>query len=303
MSSLQPIVALRTSGRTRIVVACALVICLLGGFAFVLKIFGGVKGTEFSPQCFLQRGFSYYRIPIVNIQITPIVREDQTNGLERYLFVNKLIPKDPNPQRWDLVQFDASGESLWHGDAKLLCTYLDMEREFGQLDWLAWTKENVAAAQILWPVIAEVARQQLYFLVPDIMEGMQNKFETLELEEKLNDHLITEYTKIAATYQQLNRHKEAIRMYGLVLAKDNQHQSALLGRAQSYEKIGQLTAAAADRDLAQQQKHAPIKGDEPQQPLAEEPLNLQETIPSVNKKGISVETDDFTDDIDFSFGS
>jgi tetratricopeptide (TPR) repeat protein len=297
VSGLPPISAPRESKRNRIVVAVACVLGVLAGFALVLSVFGIVNGSEFCPQRFWRRGFSYYRIPLVNVQITPIVREDKTNDLERYLWMKKLIPKDPNPQRWDLVQVNSSGVPVWDGDARLLCTYLDLAREIGQLDLLEWTKNNMAAAQVLWPSIAKIARQRLYFLAPDIMEMAQNTSDPKRLEEELDQYLISAYMKLATTYQELNEQNEAIRLFGLTLEEDHHWIPALLGRADSYEKVGQTKKATVDRELAKQ-----LSGDEQSEEDGKGSLEGDEESTAAEEKGLSDEIDKILDDADFSFG-
>src|SRR5262245_30912417 len=83
----------RREGKIARILAIALcilgVLVLIGG---VTGIFGMVTGVEFSPNAFERRSFYYYEVPILGIQIWPVVRTDTTGALEKHLATNKLVP-------------------------------------------------------------------------------------------------------------------------------------------------------------------------------------------------------------------
>ena len=54
------------------------------------------------------------------------------------------------------------------GDAQILCRYLDVDGDGGIKLWLQWSQQHPAAARVLWPSVARVARQELYVFVPDL---------------------------------------------------------------------------------------------------------------------------------------
>lgn len=153
---------------------------LIGGFVGVLWVamFGRVQGTEFSAGTLTQRRFSYYEIPILRWQITPISRRSFAGSLEQRLLNDKLVAIQPD-QRWDLVQASRWNERIAPHGAGILLDYLEAGLDYRtlilnragttRLFWDAWTDEHPALAAVLWPEVIELARRQLYPFVPDIM--------------------------------------------------------------------------------------------------------------------------------------
>src|SRR5438309_6102076 len=70
---------------------------------FVLTVtFGAVHGTEFCPQTFERRSYSYYELPILRIQVTGERHEDVTGATEVVLTSKNYITAP------------ASGRKDWH---------------------------------------------------------------------------------------------------------------------------------------------------------------------------------------------
>ena len=149
---------------------------VLGGGLLILiagATFGLFGGEEFSPDKFSRRRFYYYEIPLLHIQVTPVVRISQQSELETYLTRHNYVPKATRvPPRWDPIFFHRGGASYWRGDAAIVCAYLDARRD-DELSWLAWSKTNPELAQVLWPLVAKVVRQEVYSFVPDLLEPTQ----------------------------------------------------------------------------------------------------------------------------------
>src|SRR5262245_44901240 len=51
--------------------------------------FGAVHGTEFCPQTFERRSYSYYELPLVHIQMTGERHEDLTGDTEKHVTSKK----------------------------------------------------------------------------------------------------------------------------------------------------------------------------------------------------------------------
>ena len=117
------------------------VLTFAGLFSFLVFSFGRVDGTEFSPDRFSRRDFTYYQIPIVKLQITPVVRSNPAHVLEDYLSNKKILVPGKTADRWDPVN-TFSGAAQIDGDAKILCNYLDTRNEDGDFLWLDWTKDE-----------------------------------------------------------------------------------------------------------------------------------------------------------------
>jgi len=223
---------------------------LLAGTVWV-ALFGEVHGTEFSPRRFQRRRFVYYQIPLVGIQVSPVTQVDVTNDLERYL-QSAITPGDGSfTERWDLVSISHAGVPVWDGDAGWLCGYLDAPSRQGTKDWLAWSQDNQELADVLWPRVAEVAREDKYFLIPDIMQAASRFNQVEELDEFLRQYLWREYCTLATTMQELGRDDDAIRLFSIAWEQDASSPVPLVGRATSYERRGDAESARIDLELAE----------------------------------------------------
>ncbi len=170
-------------------------------------LFGQHGGEEFCPSTFTRRTFFYFQIPLIGIQVTPIFRDDTTNSLENYLVAGKFVKRTAtdNP-RWDLVTALSAGSKVVHGDAEILCSYLDTADENRRMVWQHWSDTHTEAAKVLWPLVAQLARQQLYLLVPDLFELASSESDPKTLAKKLDQSLARQYRRLAEIQQQLGNH-------------------------------------------------------------------------------------------------
>ena len=53
-------------------------------------------------------------------------------------------------------------------DARFLINFLSLRNENGENTWTAWNSENPKLAKVLWPFIAEMARDEMYLVVGDV---------------------------------------------------------------------------------------------------------------------------------------
>jgi tetratricopeptide (TPR) repeat protein len=213
-------------------------------------LFGLVSGSEFCPHTFKRRSFVYYEIPVLRIQAWPIRRDDATGSLERHLTTKRFLVQDKSVQpRWDLVQCIQAPTHVMNGDASILCNYLDANDAAGKLYWRDWTEKNQDRAKILWPAVADAARQQAYPLVPKLMRSAQYLRDPAELRAELKRAAAEEYRRMAESRQELADHAEAVRLYTTALKHDPSEAELLRGRAVSYQALGQDEKAA--QDLAQ----------------------------------------------------
>ncbi len=144
-------------------------VALLGA-ALLILVFGMVHGEEFSPSGFRRRSFTYYEIPLLGGQISPVFREARDGLLSKHLQRHELIPISREADRWDVVYRTSMSRAREHGAAYTLCAYLDMQDEQRNPRWLVWTKDHPELAKVLWPEIAALAADQVYFAVPEMME-------------------------------------------------------------------------------------------------------------------------------------
>lgn len=131
---------------------------------------GHVTGQEFSPTHFQVREFSFYEIPLLHIQITPIKRADITPKSATFVRQKSLIPK-PNgpPTTWHLVALTRGMSGTTPADAQLLYDHLKPSID-GNDFWRQWSIDHPQHAAQLWPVIQRLAERELYILMPGLME-------------------------------------------------------------------------------------------------------------------------------------
>ena len=174
-------------------------------------LFGQRAGEEFCPDTFARRTFFYFQIPLLGIQVTPIFRDDTTNSLENHLITFGFVkPGSKKPARWDLVRAIGAGSGTQRGDAEILCSYLDATDANGGLIWRGWSDKHSERATLLWPLVAELARQQLYFFVPELFDLARGESDPKTLDLQLRQSLARQYHRLATTQQQLGNHEMAL---------------------------------------------------------------------------------------------
>jgi len=240
----------RSSGSTvlRVVVPLMIVLGLLGMGWFWIVTFGAVSGEEFSPQRFERRTFTYYQVPLLGIQIRPIVREAYRGGVEKYLIKKKYVQVTTSAEkaRWDLVHDSYHDPQGPECDAAILSQYLDAMLDQGGWFWEKWTKDHPQQAKLFWPAVAELAREKMYIFLPELFEVVRQHDEAGNFNQLLGRSLADSYCVLARAQQQEEHHQRAIELYGRALKHDPQHVDALRGRAESLRSAGQNEKAAAD---------------------------------------------------------
>lgn len=204
-----------------IVLAC-------GGGLFLLMsvyLFGQVHGEEFSPHTFKRRSFNYVEIPLTSIQVWPIHRRDTTTSMDSAV-INKGGVKRKNNPRWDLVAGHSPFRPAVEGDAKLLTTYLDARFE-GDFYWEKWSNDHPKHAKVFWPIIAEVACDGMYIMLPDLFDvALDHRLSPDELQVKLNGLLSRRYLELGKLQQQTGNQTRAGEMFGISLKYDPQNETA-----------------------------------------------------------------------------
>ena len=176
-------------------------------------LFGQHGGEEFCPETFTRRSFLYFQIPLVGIQVTPIFRDDTTNALENYLVAGKFVTRTPTDKpRWDLVTSLSAGSRIVRGDAEILCSYLDMADENRRLIWQRWSDSNPEPAKVLWPLVAQLARQQLYLLLPELFDLANAESDPKTLAQELDQSLTRQYGRLAEIQQRLGNRERAMEL-------------------------------------------------------------------------------------------
>jgi len=181
-----------------------LIIVLAFGVSVVgIGLFGRVSGEEFSPNRFARRRFSYYQLPFVAKQLTPVSFSKGVGGpppLATYLRANGFLKSvRTKTARWDIVTINEPGRVNNKGDAEILTKYLDQPGAFGGESWLDWTKssEHAEIAATFWPFVADLAYEELYILLPDIFDMARRSSSIKEFLTAIHKEVPTAIRKIA----------------------------------------------------------------------------------------------------------
>ena len=191
------------------------VILALGALIFLELAFGRVTGSEFSPDRFERRTFTYYQIPWLQVQISPAIRDDVTNELERYVRRKKLISASPVSRQWDVVSLSfAADRGAENGQAQILCRYLDLQDAERNPWWLKWSQEHPEHAQSLWEAVQQAAQLDAYFFVPELFDLALRTEDADEFSRQLNAWLTQQYSELAADCHAAGRTIEAEKYQG-----------------------------------------------------------------------------------------
>lgn len=153
-----------------IVIATVMLVCVL---FLVIRLQGYVSGVEFAPTHFQQRRFSFFEIPLIHLQITPIQRTAETPSTANYLRVNSLVQTHRgSPTTWHLVSITRGLTGATPADAQLLTSHLNLEHG-GDQYWRTWSVDHPQHAKVLWPIVQDLAIRELYLLMPPIFEIAQ----------------------------------------------------------------------------------------------------------------------------------
>lgn len=225
---------------TRILIAAL----LLGGVGTLILIgiasFGLVTGEEFAPDTFQQRSYYYYHLPLIQLKITPVTRRTERHALASLLVEQGYIESKSPPKRWDLIAAFRGGRSWRRGDAQILNFYLSApnDQQSGIGFWETWTNNHSEKARILWPEVAQLARRNLYFLIPPLFDVALEHGQPADLRNDLNDVLARSYEELAGAEQQMGDYQTAMRHYGEALRYDPNRPASIAGRAECRKKLG-----------------------------------------------------------------
>lgn len=184
--------AKRGKSLRRLVIAISAILLTLLLF-IIVRIQGHVTGQEFAPTHFQQRDFSFYEIPLIHLQITPIKRSGSTPSSAMYIRQNNLIqPFTGKPQDWHLVSITRGLTGRTPADANLLLEQLLLENG-GDVYWRKWSIDHANRAKVLWPVIQNLAQRELYILMPELFELAQRDLPPEELGRRIERSLQRRY--------------------------------------------------------------------------------------------------------------
>jgi tetratricopeptide (TPR) repeat protein len=223
----------------------------------VLFVMGMTNGEEFSPDDFSRRSFYYNRVPLLKWTVIGKQYSDTTSDLEQTLLADGLIPPTANKTKvWHLSSDTAGtfdGYLTYECDARFLTEYLDLLDSNASPYWIAWNSKYPDTAKVFWPLVADLARHEMYLAVPDIMRyamSVESDEEPEKFEDRLNELVANAYLdlgEIDLTADRLSRASDRLtRSIELVPSPE-----AYQLRADVFESLGQQTRATDDRDAAE----------------------------------------------------
>ena len=145
---------------------------LLVFFGYLYLTYGcRYSGKEFSPDDFSARYFTYHYEPITETVLSGRTFSKDSGGWLPNLVADKLVkPVYKKEKTWHLIHDNGNyfrGASV-DSDARFLINFLSLRNENGENTWTAWNSENPKLAKVLWPFIAEMARDEMYLVVGDV---------------------------------------------------------------------------------------------------------------------------------------
>jgi hypothetical protein len=224
-----------------IISAISTVTVLLVGY-MILVAYGEKSGVEFSPDDFSMRKFNYCRLPLINWTKRGIEYTDVENATAESLIQDDWIRETGRkPKRWHLVSesggfFRDSGKLPAECDARFLTSYFDLSNEDGETLVIKWTDENPKSAKMVWPLIADMARGNLYLLIPDIFEFVLDRPEADKDENFASEFRVRvseSWYQAGLTDQLKGEHDRAIERFNTALAVNEDHPSAEQARLKS----------------------------------------------------------------------
>ena len=159
----------------------------------VIRTQGHVTGKEFSPTHFQQRDFSFYEIPFIHVQITPINRAGSTPTCAMYLRQKSLVkPFTGPPQVWHLVSISRGLTGRTPADPQLLLDQLELQHAGGSY-WRKWSIDHSNRAKVFWPIVQKLAQRELYILLPELFELAQLDLKPQQLKSRIDQLLRDQY--------------------------------------------------------------------------------------------------------------
>ena len=211
-------------------------LALLLAFLIFIFLFGGVSGTEFSPDSFQRRSFHYYQIPFLQIQVKGINREAVNNAFGQDLVVlKKITNKNTKNNRWILVR---QSNSNYRSDAQILLDFLDASDGSSQEYWRQWTIDNDKLSDVLWPFVAKAARDDLYTIVPDIFELVHDDSKPDQLRSDLEATLSNRYTEAAQAEMDQQDYRRATDLLTTAISYNADNEEAKLLKTECDQQVG-----------------------------------------------------------------
>lgn len=190
--------AKRSKKRRTTILAILSTIAMIAALALITLLFGRVRGVEFSPTHFTSRSFVFYEIPIVHLQVWPIKRTPEPMpSLNLLRSKNYIKVPSGDSEIWHLVEIKRGPTSPTPGDAEILVGHMRLGEGTTGSVWENWSRDNPAAAAVLWPAVKRLAERELYLLIPDLFSLAEKHNDANKLAAAIDGNLRQEYLRLA----------------------------------------------------------------------------------------------------------
>ena len=215
---------------------------------FFLAAMGEKAGVEFSPDDFTFRKFNYCKLPLLNWTRRGIEYKNFSNSTAGTLVSDDWIrPTGRTPKRWHLVN---EGQNYYEGydhdsegysvacDARFLTKYFNMSDVDGVNRVTDWTDKQPKSAKVFWPLIADMARGNIYLQIPEVMEfalEYPNPDQSDRFDSELRQHISDAWYQAGLLSQIKTQHKLAITRFdkAIKVAGEAGHPDALAAKKES----------------------------------------------------------------------
>jgi hypothetical protein len=190
-------------------------------------LFGGVRGEEFNPYTFARRKFYFYEIPLLRVQIWPLVRNNASGDVESLVQAESYVtPKKNTAEQWHLFTFNRSAAPSPPFDAAILKTYLDARDEKNANYWHDWSERHPERAKALWPIVARFAQLKLYVVIPHFFELARTADDDAAFAKALTQEAVQRLQDYGSRRQARDDHAAAVELFEAMLELDPQNTNA-----------------------------------------------------------------------------
>jgi hypothetical protein len=155
----------RSSIGSRVIIILAALGALFIGL-LVFLTFSSVSGSEFCPNTFAYRRFSYLRVPFSKWRITATTLTPNAGNTSSDVL--KHLKTLAQPTVWHVSKATQYRSEIF--PANVLVSSLAQRNADGVDYWGAWSVVNNERAVVLWPLVQEAAYYELYFAIPEILD-------------------------------------------------------------------------------------------------------------------------------------
>lgn len=229
------------NGRLLVIIALIVTVVIAGISFFIMSAIGEKSGVEFSPDDFTMRRFDYCNLPIINWTRRGIKYAVVFDSTAQTLIADGWIRKTGRvDKRWHLVSesggWKFSDQIPTACDARFLTDYFNFTDSDGENLINKWNNDNPVSAKKYWPLIAEMARDELYLPIPGLMEFVLEHPEPDKDDEfmaELMERVADAWYQGGMTDQLEGRHKRAIERFDIALGNNKEHPLAEAAKATS----------------------------------------------------------------------